>query len=187
QQLQPVRRPDHPRSGLLPRADQVGAAEWFRTNTGLSPNNPWPTFAAIAGLSIYSWLSIYISGEIRRAKDTTQMKIMGTASFVHIGLAVLLSIVLFWKFGHDFFVAVNALSGTEKYPFAAPPYYTFLTSIAGGSSLLAWWLFLTFAAAYPLLLLPNITIAVRTVFAWALDGVLPSRFARVSPKTHAPN
>jgi APA family basic amino acid/polyamine antiporter len=163
------------------------AKEGIDTSPGFSLNSTWPTFAAIAGLSIYSWLSIYISGEIRRAKDTTQMKIMGLASFIHIGIAVLLSVVFFWKFGHDFFVAVNALSGTESYPFAAPPYYTFMTSIAGGSTLLAWWLFITFAVAYPLLILPNITIAVRTFFAWALDGILPSRFARVSPKTHAPN
>jgi basic amino acid/polyamine antiporter, APA family len=163
------------------------AKEGIDTSPGFSLNATWPTFAAIAGLSIYSWLSIYISGEIRRAKDTTQMKIMSLASFIHIGIAVLLSVVFFWKFGHDFFVAVNALSGTESYPFAAPPYYTFLTSIAGGSTLLAWWLFITFAVAYPLLILPNITIAVRTFFAWALDGILPSRFARVSPKTHAPN
>jgi amino acid transporter len=161
--------------------------EGIDTNPGFSLNNTWPTFAAIASLSIYSWLSIYISGEVRRAKDTTQMKIMSLASFVHIGIAVLLAIVFFWKFGHDFFVAVNALSGTESYPFAAPPYYTFLTSIAGGSTLLAWWLFLTFAAAYPLLILPNLVIAVRSFFAWALDGILPSRFARVSPTTHAPN
>jgi APA family basic amino acid/polyamine antiporter len=166
---------------------EAAGKEGIETNPGFSLNNTWPTFAAIAGLSIYSWLSIYISGEVRRAKDTTQMKIMSLASFVHIGIAVLLSAVFFWKFGHDFFVAVNALSGSESYPFAAPPYYTFLTSIAGGSTLLAWWLFLTFAVAYPLLILPNVTIAVRTVFAWALDGILPSRFARVSPRTHAPN
>ncbi|MBS1888254.1 MAG: amino acid permease [Actinobacteria bacterium] len=166
---------------------KAAAKEGIDTSPAFSLNNTWPTFAAIAGLSIYSWLSIYISGEIRRAKDTTQMKIMGTASFIHIGIAVLLSIVFFWKFGHEFFVAVNALGGSEAYPFAAPPYYTFLTSIAGGSTLLAWWLFITFAVAYPLLVLPNITIAVRTVFAWALDGLLPTRFARVSPKTHAPN
>lgn len=161
--------------------------EGIDLNPAFSMNNTWPTFAAIAGLSLYSWLSIYISGEVRRAKDTTQMKIMSLASFVHIGIAVILSIVFFWKFGHDFFVAVNALSGSESYPFAAPPYYTFLTSIAGGSSLLAWWLFISFAVAYPLLILPNITIAVRTFFAWALDGILPSQFARVSPRTHAPN
>lgn len=164
---------------------KAAGKEGIDTNPGFSLNNTWPTFAAIASLSIYSWLSIYISGEVRRAKDTTQMKIMSLASFVHIGIAVLLSIVFFWKFGHDFFVAVNSLG--ESYPFSAPPYYTFLTSIAGGSSLLAWWLFLSFAVAYPLLILPNITIAVRTFFAWALDGILPSRFARVSPKTHAPN
>ncbi|HET7446074.1 MAG TPA: APC family permease [Solirubrobacterales bacterium] len=166
---------------------KAAGKEGVDLNPGFSMHNTWPTFAAIAGLSLYSWLSIYISGEVRRAKDTTQMKIMSLATTVHIGIAVILSIVFFWKFGHDFFVAINALSGTESYPFAAPPYYTFLTSIAGGSTLLAWWLFITFAVAYPLLILPNITIAVRTFFAWALDGILPSRFARVSPRTHAPN
>ena len=31
----------------------------------------------------------------------------------------------------------------------------------------------TFAASFPLLMIPNITIAVRTFFAWALDGLLP--------------
>ncbi len=67
------------------------------------------------------------------------------------------------------------------------PFYTFLTSIAGDSTLLAWWLLVTFAASFPLLMIPNLTIPVRTLFAWALDGILPSRFARVSPRTHAPN
>lgn len=166
---------------------KAAGKEGIETNPGFSLNNTWPTFAVIASLSLYSWLSIYISGEVRRARDTTQMKIMSLATTVHIGIAVILSIVFFWKFGHDFFVAINALSGTESYPFAAPPYYTFLTSIAGGSTFLAWWLFITFAVAYPLLILPNITIAVRTFFAWALDGILPSRFAQVSPRTHAPN
>jgi basic amino acid/polyamine antiporter, APA family len=52
---------------------------------------------------------------------------------------------------------------------------------------LTWWLAIALAAAYPLLMIPNITIAVRTFFAWALDGLLPSRFARVSTRTHAPN
>jgi APA family basic amino acid/polyamine antiporter len=159
--------------------------EGVDTSPAFSLDNFWPTWAAICSLSLYSWLSIYISGEVRRAKDTTQVKMMSLASIVHIGIAVILAIVFFNKFGHDFFVAINSLG--ESYPFAAPPYYTFLTSIAGGSTLLAWWLFLTFAVAYPLLILPNITIAVRTFFAWALDGFLPSRFARVSSRTHAPN
>jgi len=110
---------------------------------------------------------------------------MSLAAFVHIALAVLLAIVFFNKFGHDFFVAINSLG--ETYPFAAPPYYTFLASIAGGSTVLAWWIFITFAVAFPLLIIPNITIAVRIFFAWSLDGLLPSRFARVSSRTHAPN
>jgi basic amino acid/polyamine antiporter, APA family len=159
--------------------------EGVDTNPAFSLDNFWPTWAAICSLSLYSWLSLYISGEVRRAKDTTQMKVMSLAAVVHILIAAVLAAIFFWKFGHDFFVAINSLG--ESYPFAAPPYYTFLTSIAGGSTLLAWWLFITFAIAYPLLILPNITIAVRTFFAWALDGLLPSRFARVSPRTHAPH
>jgi APA family basic amino acid/polyamine antiporter len=148
-----------------------------------SLDNFWPTWAAICSLSLYSWLSIYISGEVRRAKDTTQVKVMSLASIVHIGIAALLALLFFAKFGHDFFVAINSIES----PLGAPPYYTFLTSIAGDSTLLAWWLFITFAVAYPLLIIPNVTIAVRTFFAWSLDGLLPSRFARVSPRTHAPN
>ncbi|HEX7278932.1 MAG TPA: amino acid permease [Solirubrobacterales bacterium] len=163
--------------------------EGFDPSPAFSLDNTWPTMAAVAGLSIYGWLSIYISGEVRRAKDATQVKIMSLASVVHIGIAAILVALFFWKFGSDFLVAINTLSGngSESYPFAAPPYYTFLTSIAGGSTLLAWWLFITFAVAYPLLILPNITIAVRSFFAWALDGLLPSRFGRVSSRTHAPN
>jgi basic amino acid/polyamine antiporter, APA family len=160
--------------------------EGVDTSPAFSLDNFWPTWAAICSLSLYSFLSIYISGEVRRAKDTTQVKVMSLATVVHIGIAAILAAVFFWKFGNDFFVAINSL-GEETYPFAAPPYYTFLTSIAGGSTVLAWWLFISFAVAYPLLILPNITIAVRTFFAWALDGILPSRFARVSPRTHAPN
>lgn len=170
--------------GIIAAAQKEG----IDPSPGFSLNNTWPTMAAIAGLSIYAWLSIYISGEVRRAKDITQVKIMSLATMVHIGIAVILGVVFFWKFGHDFFVAVNGLSYSETYPFAgAPPYYTFLTSIAGGSTLFAWWLFITFAVAYPLLMIPNITIAVRSIFSWAFDGLLPSRFARVSARTHAPN
>ncbi|HET7508801.1 MAG TPA: hypothetical protein VFJ65_00990, partial [Solirubrobacterales bacterium] len=159
--------------------------EGVDTSPAFSLHNAWPTWAAICSLSLYSWLSIYISGEVRRARDTTQMKVMNLAAIVHILIAVILAAVFFAKFGHDFFIAINSLG--ESYPFAAPPYYTFLTSIAGGSTFLAWWLFISFAVAYPLLVIPNITIAVRTFFAWALDGLLPSRFARVSSRTHAPN
>jgi APA family basic amino acid/polyamine antiporter len=180
---QPITGDPNSYDNLIASATKEGVS----LNPGFSLDNTWPTWAAISSLALYSWLSIYISGEVRKAKDTTQMKIMGLASFVHIGVAALLAVVFFSTFGHDFFVAANALNGTESYPFAAPPYYTFLTSIAGGSTILAWFLFLTFAVAYPLLILQNITIAVRTLFAWALDGILPARFAKVSPRTHAPH
>jgi APA family basic amino acid/polyamine antiporter len=161
--------------------------EGVDTDPAFSMNNTWPTWAAICGLSLFGWLSIYISGEVRRARDTTQVKMMSLAAVVHIGIAAVLAAIFFAKFGNDFFVAINGIKETESYPFAVEPFYTFLTAIAGGSPVLAWWLLITFVAAYPLLMIPNITIAVRTLFAWALDGLLPSSIARVSPRTHAPN
>jgi basic amino acid/polyamine antiporter, APA family len=161
--------------------------EGVDTSPAFSMNNTWPTWALICSLTLFAWLSIYISGEVRRARDTTQMKVMGLASTVHVAIAAILAAVFFSRFGHEFFVAINGLKEAESYPFEVEPFYTFLTSIAGGSTMLAWWLLLTFAAAFPLLMIPNITIAVRTFFAWALDGLLPSRFARVSSRTHAPN
>jgi basic amino acid/polyamine antiporter, APA family len=160
--------------------------EGIDTSPAFSMYNTWPTWAAICSLSIFSWLSIYISGEVRRAKDTTQMKVMSLATVVHIGIAAVLSLLFFSRFGHDFFYAISAL-GEEGSPFEVGPFYTFLTSIAGNSTPLAWWLLVTFAASFPLLMIPNLTIPVRTLFAWALDGILPARFARVSPRTHAPN
>jgi len=166
---------------------ETARKEGVDTSPAFSMSNTWPTWALICSLTLFGWLSIYISGEVRRAKDTTQMKVMGLATLVHIGIAVVLAFLFFEKFGHDFFVAINGISESENYPFAAPPFYTFLTAIAGGSTLLSWWLLVTFAAAFPLLMIPNITIAVRTFFAWALDGLLPSSIARVSPRTHAPN
>jgi amino acid transporter len=165
---------------------QSAGKEEIDTNPAFSMDNTWPTWAAICSLSLFGWLSIYISGEVRRARDTTQVKVMSLAMLAHIGIAALFAVLFFSKFGHDFFVAINSL-GEESYPFAAPPYYTFLTAIAGGSTVLSWWLLITFVAAFPLLMIPNITIAVRTLFAWALDGLLPSKIARVSPRTHAPN
>jgi len=161
--------------------------EGIDTDPAFSMHNTWPTWALICSLTLFAWLSIYISGEVRRARDTTQIKVMAAASTVHVAIAVVLAALFFATFGHDFFVAVNGLSESESYPFAAPPYYTFLTSIAGGSTLLSWWLLITFAAAFPLLMIPNITIAVRTFFAWALDGLLPARFSQVSSRTHAPH
>lgn len=161
--------------------------EGIDTSPAFSMNNTWPTWALTCSLTLFAWLSIYISGEVRRARDTTQMKVMSLASIVHVAIAALLAFVFFARFGDEFFVAINGLAESELYPFEVGPFYVFLTSIAGGSTLLAWWLLITFAVAFPLLLIPNITIAVRTFFAWALDGLLPAGVSRVSQRTHAPN
>src|SRR3954453_4946011 len=73
--------------------------EGIDTDPAFSMNNTWPTWALICSLSLFAWLSIYISGEVRRARDTTQVKVMGAASPLHIAIAAILSAVFFAKFG----------------------------------------------------------------------------------------
>jgi APA family basic amino acid/polyamine antiporter len=156
------------------------------THPGFSWSNTWPTWGAIMSLSIWTWMSIYISGEVRRARSWAQPGMMIGASVVHIGIAAILGVLFFWRFGHGFFVAIQALNGTKDYPFASPPYYVFLTSIAGGSSVIAWILFFTFVVAFPFWMVQNSATVIRSYFAWAFDGLLPLRVARVHPRLHAP-
>ncbi len=189
-QLQPVRRADHrrtatPTTGSSPPPRRKGSTP-RPPSASTTPGRRWrrsPGSRSTAGSRSTS------PARCDGPKTSTQMKIMSLATFVHIAIAMILASRLLLEVRPRLLRRDQRPQRHESYPFAgAPPYYTFLTSIAGRQHrCFAWWLLITFAVAYPLLMLPNIAIAVRTFFAWALDGMLPSQFARVSPRTHAPN
>src|SRR3954453_13745381 len=77
--------------------------EGIDTDPAFSMHNTWPTWAVICSLTLFAWLSIYISGEVRRARDTSQFKVMSAPSLVHVAIAALLAPLFFRTFGHDFF------------------------------------------------------------------------------------
>jgi amino acid transporter len=158
----------------------------FDTTPTFSLSQTWPMWGAILSLSIWTWLSVYVAGEIRKARNLTQTKTMASASIVHIGIATILTVIFFARFGHQFFYAINEINGTPAYKFASPPYYTFLTSIAGNSTFLAWIMLVTFAAVFPYWIIQNTVCVTRPMFAWAFDGIIPMKVANVNRKVHAP-
>jgi amino acid transporter len=148
--------------------------------------NSIPAMGAIMGFVLFSYWSLHIAGEVRRARKLTITYVMvGTAIAVTVCLT-LYTLLFFGVFGTEFFASANALSGTEGWPFASPPYWVFLTSVAGGSTFLAWFLVLTFVPGLFLNLLINIVQPVRALFAYAFDGLVPRRVAAVSPKYRVP-
>ena len=78
------------------------------------------------------------------------------------------------------------ISGTPAYPFAAPPFFVFLASIASGSSVVAWFLGISIVVTFFTVLWAQFMQPMRALFAYAFDGVLPLWLARVSPRTRVP-
>lgn len=167
---------------LIAAAEDAG----INTNPGSSLSNTWPAIGAIMGFGIYSWWSINIAGEIRRARRWSHVVTMVGGAFATMVTLSLFTALFFGVFGDRFFASVNALNGTEAYPFAAPPYYLFLASIAGGSTVLAWFLAATFVLAFLVLEYVIVFQPVRAVFAYSFDGLLPYRAAHVTARRHVP-
>lgn len=148
--------------------------------------NSLPAMGAIMGFVLFSYWSLHIAGEVRRARKATITYVMLGVAFAVTVCLSLYTLLFFNVFGTDFFAAANALSGTEGWPFASAPYWVFLTSIAGGGTFLAVFLAVTFVPGLFLNLLINIVQPVRALFAYAFDGLVPRKVAQVSPKYRVP-
>jgi APA family basic amino acid/polyamine antiporter len=166
--------------GVMHSATQAGVD----VNPGFSLPNTWPTWGAIMSLGIWTWLSIYIAGEVRRARTKTQPLIMSGSSVFHVGVGFLMTAVLFGVIGTSFFTALNGVAGTHAFPFT--PYYFFMASIASGSPVLAWIMMICFCCAMPIWIINNFAVTVRSLFAWAFDGLLPLSVSRVNPRFNMP-
>lgn len=154
-------------------------------NPGFSFAQTLPTAAFIMALSVWTWMSIFIAGEVRRARSLTHTAMMSAPAVLHILIGVIAVVVFFHVFGKEFMTAAGASIGAKAYPFPNTS-YLILTSAAGNSPALAWFLFITFAVAFPLVILTNTVTLIRPLFAWAFDGIIPMRVARVSRRGHQP-
>lgn len=146
----------------------------------------WPSLAAVMGFCMFGWFSTNIAGEVRQAKTWKTSMTMVGAVLLNLVLVVIGTALFFHVFGSDFFRAINGLNGSAAYPFAASPTYIFLTSISGGSSVLAGFLSFTFVIMIIAILWLQFFQPVRAIFAYAFDGVLPLGISRVSPRSRTP-
>jgi len=153
---------------------------------GSAFSNTWPAFGAVIGFSIYAFYSTHISGEVRQASSWKTSGVMVGAAVINMVACLVLTVIFFHGFGGEFFAAANAMNGTDAWPFAAPPFYVFLTSIAGGSTVLAWFLGISIVMTFFVVLWLQVIQPMRALFAYAFDGVLPLRIAYVSPRSRVP-
>jgi amino acid transporter len=153
---------------------------------GSNFSNTWPAYGAVIGFSIYAFYSTHISGEVRQARSWRTPAAMVGAAGINLILCLVMTAIFFHGFGTDFFASANAVNGTEDWPFSAPPFYVFLTSVAGGSATLAWFLGISLVFTFFVVLWLQFMQPMRALFAYAFDGVLPLRVAQVSSRTHVP-
>lgn len=164
----------------------AAASAGVSIDPGSQFSNTWPAFGAVIGFSIYAFYSTHISGEVRQAGTWRTSAVMTGAAVINMILCVVMTAIFFRGFGGQFFAAANAVNGTDAWPFPAPPFYIFLTSIAGGSGALAWFLGISIVMTFFVVLWLQLMQPVRALFAYAFDGVLPLRIAHVSPKSRVP-
>ena len=153
---------------------------------GSTFSNTWPAFGAVIGFSIYSFYSTHISGEVRQAGTWRTSAVMTGAAAINMIACVVMTVIFFHGFGSEFFASANAVNGTDAWPFAAPPFFIFLASIAGGSSALAWFLGISIVLTFFVVLWLQLLQPMRALFAYAFDGVLPLRIAHVSSRSRVP-
>jgi amino acid transporter len=168
--------------GIIAAAQKQG----INVSPGSHFINTWPAYGAVIGFSIYAFYSTHISGEVRQAKTWKTPIAMVGAAAINLGLCLIMTLIFFHGFGNHFFTAANAVNGTDAWPFPAPPFYVFLTSIAGGSAALAWFLGISLVFTFFVVLWLQFMQPMRALFAYAFDGVLPLRIARVSSRSHVP-
>ena len=150
------------------------------------------TFGATTGvffLFIYAYALVYVSGEVKRP-DKTVLK----ASWV----AVLVPCILgFWTFfglyhvaGFQFISASaynDLFGGVKGYNFPFSTSYMSLSWLASGRSwVIALVASLTFALTSYWLIVVDLMLAPRAMFAWGMDRMGPKWFTDLSPRWASP-
>ncbi len=107
---------------------------------------------------------------------------------VRASLFLIIGVLLLYRSaGEPFVASINFLSGTPGYVLPLAPYYNLLASIAANNnSIFALLIAISFLFWNLPAMFPNTFMAVRTIFAWAFDRILPSKLSDVSERTHAP-
>lgn len=145
-----------------------------------------PTVFAIMVFMMWSWWSVYLSGELKSASNRGRQLSVMFGGLLIDGLLIILGLFLFFKvIPYDLATALNT-GGNEAYAIPSGPWYQFLASLVQNIPVLALLILGSFMFWSLPAMVGNTFMPIRTVFAWAFDRVLPEKFADVNERTHSP-
>src|SRR5882757_509817 len=140
----------------------------------------WTIYMVLFGAT-----SAYIGGEVRRARSSQRIGMLGSLIITGAAIAILLTLLIS-RIGGDF---LNGLSATDPADLglAFLPNYNELLTIGAGANLF-WALALGFLFLFwTYVWMPiNFFTATRLMLALSLDGYLPASLSKVHPKYATP-
>ena len=149
-------------------------------------NATLPTVFAIMVFMMWSWWSVYLSGELKSASNRGRQLSVMFGGLLFDGIFIVLGLVLFFKVvPYDLATALNT-GGNEAYAIPSGPWYQFLSSLVQNVPVLALLILGSFMFWSLPAMVGNTFMPIRTVFAWAFDRVLPEKLANVNERTHSP-
>lgn len=145
-----------------------------------------PTVFAIMVFMMWSWWSVYLSGELKSASNRGRQLSVMFGGLLIDGILIIVGLLLFFKvIPYDLATALNT-GGNEAYAIPSGPWYQFLASLVQNIPVLALLILGSFMFWSLPAMVGNTFMPIRTVFAWAFDRVLPEKFADVNERTHSP-
>jgi APA family basic amino acid/polyamine antiporter len=145
--------------------------------------------AIIYAFQMYSGFQMigYFAGEIKRVNRAAMQAIM---SALGVGAIFFVSgaLLVIKYFGNDFVAAVAYFNNTAPASSNLPlgNYLSSLVIFMTGNPLLRVLISLGFVTTALWILLPQMLIVTRNLFAWSFDRLIPEWFARVNDRTHSP-
>jgi amino acid transporter len=145
-----------------------------------------PTVFAIMVFMMWSWWSVYLSGELKSASNRGRQLSVMFGGLLLDGIFIVIGLFLFFKVvPYDLATALNT-GGNTAYAIPSGPWYQFLASLVQNIPVLALLILGSFMFWSLPAMVGNTFMPIRTVFAWAFDRVLPEKFADVNERTHSP-
>lgn len=146
----------------------------------------FPMFAVPA---VFAVTTNWVAGELKQIQSPHKSLLTMTGAIVILMVITWgLNYALRRSVGGQFLAAITYLhfTGSSDYPFPSDPNYFHLASLLTDSPGLTCLMGLGWLAWCTMWTPGNIIFAVRLLFSWSVDGLVPAPLARVSPRWHSP-
>jgi amino acid transporter len=172
---------------MIKTAGDAGLA--YPSKSGFNPMSTLGSIYIAGGIISYTFWTAYLAGEMKSAQSVKRQIGLMAGSGVGTGILLILCTVLFMKVvGTDFFFAANFLNtaAPDKYLLPVKPWYNFFAAMIAANPLVSAIIAFTFVFFIWPGVFINVAMAVRGLFAWSFDGLMPYKLSAVNEKTHSP-